>query len=804
MNLPYLWLNDYVTIEKDPKTYAARMTMTGSKVEGWQNAADEIQNVVWGKILSIEKHPDADKLVICQVDVGDKTTQIVTGATNLSVGDIVPACLHGARLPGGVVIKKAKMRGVESNGMLCSFAELGLTLHDLPYADPNGILVYQNEGEEAILGKPVTKALGLDDPVFEFEITPNRPDCLSVIGLARETAASFELPLKLPQPPQRLAEGEIHNLLKVEIADPDLCPRYCAAMARNIKIAPSPKWMRDRLRAAGVRPINNIVDITNFVMLEYGQPMHAFDYRCIDDNAIVVRRAKTGETTATLDGQQRQLPEGALLITDPQKPIGVAGVMGGLNSEITENTQMIVFESATFDGPSIRATSRRLGLRTEASGRYEKGLDCENAMPALMRACQLVEQLGAGEVVTGVIDAYPVKKTPRSLPLEPEKIRRFLGADIAEEEMIRTLKSLQFGIEGQPGHFIVSIPSWRDDVEGMADLAEEAARIYGYDKIEPTLFGGSVTQGGLNPYQRFELALSEACMAAGYNEAMSLSFQGVKDFDKILLPEDAPQRKAVQISNPLGEDQSLMRTTSLPAMLEICARNYNRRLPAGRFFELSKIYLPQQKDGQPDLTVLADERPILTMALYGNGDFFTLKGGLEAIFASLSIPSVEFLPCSENPSYHPGRSAVLMAGEKKIGFVGQIHPAVLRNYGIGAELYVCEADILSLYQLADTKKEYKALPKFPAVVRDLAVLCDQSLPVLYLEKTIRAAAGKTLERLELFDVYQGAQVGEGKKSVAFSLAFRSYDHTLTDQEADAALQKALIRLKEERGAEIRS
>ncbi len=734
MNLPYLWLNDYVTIEKDPKTYAARMTMTGSKVEGWQNAADEIQNVVWGKILSIEKHPDADKLVICQVDVGDKTTQIVTGATNLSVGDIVPACLHGARLPGGVVIKKAKMRGVESNGMLCSFAELGLTLHDLPYADPNGI-------------------------------TPNRPDCLSVIGLARETAASFELPLKLPQPPQRLAEGEIHNLLKVEIADPDLCPRYCAAMARNIKIAPSPKWMRDRLRAAGVRPINNIVDITNFVMLEYGQPMHAFDYRCIDDNAIVVRRAKAGETTATLDGQQRQLPEGALLITDPQKPIGVAGVMGGLNSEITENTQMIVFESATFDGPSIRATSRRLGLRTEASGRYEKGLDCENAMPALMRACQLVEQLGAGEVVTGVIDAYPVKKTPRSLPLEPEKIRRFLGADIAEEEMIRTLKSLQFGIEGQPGHFIVSIPSWRDDVEGMADLAEEAARIYGYDKIEPTLFGGSVTQGGLNPYQRFELALSEACMAAGYNEAMSLSFQGVKDFDKILLPEDAPQRKAVQISNPLGEDQSLMRTTSLPAMLEICARNYNRRLPAGRFFELSKIYLPQQKDGQPDLTVLADERPILTMALYGNGDFFTLKGGLEAIFASLSIPSVEFLPCSENPSYHPGRSAVLMAGEKKIGFVGQIHPAVLRNYGIGAE---------------------------------------QSLPVLYLEKTIRAAAGKTLERLELFDVYQGAQVGEGKKSVAFSLAFRSYDHTLTDQEADAALQKALIRLKEERGAEIRS
>lgn len=799
MNLSYQWLNDYVKIDKDPKAYAARMTMTGSKVEGWANAADEIENVVWGKILSIEKHPDADKLVICQVDVGEKTVQIVTGATNLTAGDVVPACLHGARLPGGVVIKKTKMRGVESNGMLCSFAELGLTLHDLPYADPNGILVYQNEGREAVLGQPVAKALGLDDPVFEFEITPNRPDCLSVVGLARETAASFQLPLNLPQPPRRPAEGEIHELLRVEIADPDLCPRYCAAMARNIKIAPSPQWMRDRLRAAGVRPINNIVDITNFVMLEYGQPMHAFDYRCIDDSAIIVRRAREGEVTDTLDGQQRRLAQGTLLITDPQKPIGVAGVMGGLNSEITENTQMIVFESATFDGPSIRGTSRRLGLRTEASGRYEKGLDCENAMPALMRACQLVEQLGAGEVVSGVIDAYPQKKAPRTLPLEPEKICRFLGVEISEEDMIRTLKDLQFGVEGRT----VSVPSWRDDVEGMADLAEEAARIYGYDKIEPTLFGGQATQGGLSPYQRFELELSQACMAAGYNETMSLSFQGVKDFDKILLPEDSVQRRAVRISNPLGEDQSLMRTTPLPAMLEIAARNYNRRLPAGRFFELSKIYLPQLKDSQPDLTVLADERPILTMALYGNGDFFTLKGGLEAIFAALSISGVEFLPCRDNPSYHPGRAASLMAGDRKIGMAGQIHPVALRNYGIGAELYVCEVDIRSLYELAETQKEYKALPKFPAITRDLALICDQETPALYLEKTIRAAVGKTLEKLELFDVYQGAQVSQGKKSVAFSLALRSYDHTLTDQEADAAVQKALVRLKEERGAEIR-
>ncbi len=800
MNLPYLWLNDYVSIDKDPKTYAARMTMTGSKVEGWENAADQISNVVWGKVLSIEKHPDADKLVVCQIDVGDKQVQIVTGAKNLTVGDVVPTCLHGAHLPGGVVIKKTKMRGVESNGMLCSFAELGLTLHDLPYADPNGILVYQNEGEEAVLGQPVTRALGLDDTVFEFEITPNRPDCLSVIGLARETAASFELPLRLPQPPARPAEGEIRDLLQVTIEDADLCPRYCAAMARNIKIAPSPKWMRDRLRAAGVRPINNIVDITNYVMLEYGQPMHAFDYRCIDDNAIIVRRARAGETTTTLDGQERQLDESMLLITDPKKPVGVAGVMGGLNSEITESTQMIVFESATFHGPSIRVTSRKLGLRTEASGRYEKGLDCENTMPALMRACQLVEELGAGEIITGVIDAYPEKKLVRTLPLEPEKICRFLGAQIPEEDMVRFLKDLQFQVEGRT----ITVPSWRDDVETMADIAEEVARIYGYDKIEPTLFGGEVTQGGLNPYQRFERDLSDACLAAGYNEIMTLSFQSPKVYDKLLLPADSPLRVATVISNPLGEDQSLMRTTALPGLLEVCARNYNYRLPAGRFFELSKIYLPQVKEGKADLSVLPDERPTLVMGLYGDGDFFTLKGALEAIFQRLSIPGLEFVPCRDNPTYHPGRTAAIVDGDgQQVGVVGQIHPTVLRNYGIGAEFYVCELDMLSLFQRVDRQKEYRPLPKFPAITRDLALLCQEELPVLNLEKAIRAAAGKALEQLTLFDVYQGEQVEQGKKSVAFSLALRSYDHTLTDEEADAVMKKVLARLETDCNAVIR-
>ena len=514
-----------------------------------------------------------------------------------------------------------------------------------------------------------------------------------------------------------------------------------------------------------------------------------------------MRRARAGETTTTLDGQERQLDESMLLITDPKKPVGVAGVMGGLNSEITESTQMIVFESATFHGPSIRVTSRKLGLRTEASGRYEKGLDCENTMPALMRACQLVEELGAGEIITGVIDAYPEKKPVRTLPLEPEKICRFLGAQIPEEDMVRFLKDLQFQVEGRT----ITVPSWRDDVETMADIAEEVARIYGYDKIEPTLFGGEVTQGGLNPYQRFERDLSDACLAAGYNEIMTLSFQSPKVYDKLLLPADSPLRVATVISNPLGEDQSLMRTTALPGLLEVCARNYNYRLPAGRFFELSKIYLPQVKEGKADLSVLPDERPTLVMGLYGDGDFFTLKGALEAIFQRLSIPGLEFVPCRDNPTYHPGRTAAIVDGDgQQVGVVGQIHPTVLRNYGIGAEFYVCELDMLSLFQRVDRQKEYRPLPKFPAITRDLALLCrEEELPVLNLEKAIRAAAGKTLEQLTLFDVYQGEQVEQGKKSVAFSLALRSYDHTLTDEEADAVMKKVLARLETDCNAVIR-
>lgn len=801
MNLPYKWLNDYVKIDVAPKEFDARMTMTGSKIESYSCAADSISNVVWAKVLQIEPHPDADKLVICQMDIGGgKTEQILTGAKNLKVGDIVPACLNGAHLPDGTIIKSTKMRGIESNGMLCSFAELGLTLHDLPYACADGILVYQNEGIDAVLGESVTKALGLDGTIFEFEITPNRPDCLSIIGLAREAAASFELPLNLPNPTPRAASGEIESLLHVDIEDSNLCTRYCAAMAKNIKIAPSPKWMRDRLREAGVRPINNIVDITNFVMLEYGQPMHAFDYRCIEGDAIIVRKAKSGETLATLDNQERALDESMLLITDPTKPIGVAGVMGGANSEITNNTAMIVFESATFDGPSVRVTSRKLGLRTEASGRYEKGLDCENAMPALLRACELVELLGAGEIVTGLIDTYPKKKQPRIIKLTPEKICRFLGAQIPKEDMIKYLTNLQFKIDGDN----ITVPFWRDDVEGFADIAEEVARIYGYDKIQPTMFAGETTQGGLNAIQSFERRLGSQCLACGYNEVITLSFLSPKAFDKLQFTAASALRIATVISNPLGEDQSLMRTTSLPGMLDVCARNYNFRLPVGRFYELAKVYIPQTINGRANLDVLPNEQKILTMAMYGDGDFYSLKGALEEIFASLSISGMSFVPCYDNPTYHPGRTASIMHGAEKIGTVGQLHPIVLENYSIGAALYVCEVDVTALFENTDMLKEYRPLPKFPAVSRDLAVICNEDVTVLELETAIKNSCGKSLEKLELFDIYQGSQVEKGKKSVAFSITLRSYDHTLTDVEADDTLKKVLKALATDCNAVIRA
>ena len=798
MKLPYSWLGDFVSLNMSVKEYTDRMTMTGSKVEGYASPADEIDRVVCGRILSIKQHPNADKLVVCEVDVGTEVVQILTGATNLKVGDLVPAALDNSRLPGGVSINKTKMRGLDSFGMLCSIGELNLTLHDVPYAEPDGILVLQEEG--ALPGDDIRKVLRLDDTIIEFEITPNRPDCLSIIGLARESAVSFNQPFHIPAPQVKQTQDDILQYLSVSIEASDLCPRYTAAMVKDIRIAPSPAWMRARLRDAGVRPINNIVDITNYVMLEYGQPMHAFDYSCINGNQIIVRRSRNGEQTTTLDGQARTLRPDTLLISDQEKAVGIAGVMGGENSEITQNTKMIVFESAVFDGMSIRLTSRGLGMRTEASNRFEKNLDCENTLPAVLRACQLVEELGAGTVIGGVIDCYPSRKAPRTIPLEPERICRFIGADIKEEFMVDTLRSLGFLVNGRT----ITVPSWRDDAEGFADISEEIARMYGYDKVPSTLFASAGAMGGRNPRQKFEVELHFSARAAGFSEIKTLTFIGEKAFDKMLLPSDSPLRCALPILNPLGEDQSLLRTTPIPSVLEASARNLSYRISEVRLFELAAVYIPKRtEDGKADSSQLPDEKSILTMTYYGTGDFFTMKGALDSILSALSLPACRYEPCSDIPWCHPGRCAIVKSGNTVLGYVAQAHPQVLKNYGIGTELYLAELDVSLLMECAIIEKTYLPLPRFPAVTRDLALVCDQKTYALELEDVMRKQARKLLEDIQVFDVYQGTQLPAGKKSIAFSLTFRASDHTLTDQEIDASLSAILVNLEKECGAMLR-
>ena len=803
MKLPYKWLKDFVDIGADtvsPKEYMKRMTMSGSMVGSYEHPADEIENVVCGRVLSLTRHPDSDHLWICQVDVGaEKPLQIVTGAQNLKAGDLCPTALHNSRLPGSVLIKRGKLRGVESDGMLCSMGELGLTRHDCPYGVEDGILVLEEH-----MGKPgddICRVLGLDDYLFDFEILHNRPDCLSVIGLARESAVVFDKKMTVPAPAVKRTAGDIGDYLSVEIKAPELCKRYCAAMARDIRIAPSPQWMRDRLRGAGIRPINNIVDITNYVMLEYGQPMHAFDYASIDGKKIIVRRGNEGETTVTLDGQTRQLGPDTLLITDPVKCDGIAGVMGGENSEITGHTQMIVFESATFDPVAVRTASRRMGMRTEASGRFERGLDCENCMPALLRACQLVEQLGAGTIVGGLIDAYPEKKVPRVLTLDPQRVRDLLGAqDIPETFMVSALRALGFTVDGRR----VTVPSWRDDCEGSADLAEEVGRLWGYDNIPTTLFAGRATRGGLTPYQQFRRDLASACRADGFSEAQTLSFMSPKAADRLCLAPDDPRRKAVVITNPLGEDQSLMRTTALPALLDVAARNLNFRTPALRLYEMGSVYLPKLgADGAVLADELPEERRYLALILYG-GDFYDLKGAVETVVRACGLPDGRFTPCADDPVYHPGRCADLMIDGRRVARLGQIHPAVAANWDIDCEIYAAELDVADAFAVRKPGALYRPLPKYPAVTRDLAVTCGEEIYVLQLEDVIRQAAGAALDHLELFDVYRGAQVGERKKSVAFSLALRAPDHTLTDAEADADVVRVLKALETACGATLRA
>ena len=910
MNLSRKWLDEFVTVHADDKEFDEAMTLSGSKVETTRYLGEEIHNVVVGKVLSMERHPDSDHMWVCQVDAGQgEPVQIVTGAWNVHPGDMVPVALHKSTLPGGKKIERGKLRGILSDGMLCGMSELGLDERDFPYAAitpaallndykpldpskpsipadiqpgdkvfgpvvcakveavkaagdgrwtcqlsyaeadgpsgaivttpcpnlhggdlvafntkagtictladlraeqaefphciPDGIFILHEEGVKP--GDDIKPVINADDHVVEFEITPNRPDCLSVIGLAREVSATFDVPLTLHDPVVKGgADGALCELLDVETPDPELCPRYTARMVRNVKIAPSPKWMRERLRSMGVRPINNIVDITNYVMLEYGQPMHAFDYRYVKGGKIIVRRAKDGEELTTLDGQVRKLNHDHLVIADDTRAVGLAGIMGGENSEIVSDTTDVVFESANFDGTCIRKGALALGMRTEASAKFEKGLDPMNTLPAVNRACELVELLGAGEVVDGVIDVLNYVPQPRVIRMDPERVNALLGTDISPVDMYQYLERVNIITEKKDfpnGPADVIVPSWRGDVEGIADLAEEVARFYGYNKIPPTLMRGQTTLGSFTPEQKLENRLGELCRACGYSEIITYSFISPTYYDKIRWPEDYAARKSFKILNPLGEDTSIMRTTTLPSMLEILTRNWNYRNKSARLYEVGRIYLSGGEDG------LANETKVLTLGAYGEDmDFYTMKGAIEAILKDIRAKDVHFEGPSGAPSdasYHPGRCATVWSGSDCIGVFGQIHPLVARNYGVDGELYCAELSFDELMNAKGPDPLYAPLPRFPAVTRDIAVVCGRDVTVGALEKCITRAGGKLLREVSLFDIYQGQGIPEDKKSVAFNLVLRSDEGTITAAQADEEVRDILAALESELGAVLR-
>ena len=795
MKLNRKWLNEeFVDLSNvSDKEFVETLTVFGQKVETYERMDAEIKNVVVGKVLSMVRHPNSDHMWICQVDVGQaEPVQIVTGAQNVHEGDLVPTALHNSWLPGGVHITKGKLRGELSNGMLCSFAELGLTQNDVPGAYADGIWILNDEDCQP--GQDINTVMGTDDTVVDFEITNNRPDCYSIIGLAREAAAAFDKPMRHHEPMVQGSDaGSIFDHLDVEVPAENLCNRYSSRMVANVKIGPSPKWLRQRLRANGVRPINNIVDITNYVMLEYGQPMHAFDYRYVKSGKIVVREAQAGETLTTLDGNVRQLKPGMLVIADDTRPIGLAGIMGGENSEIVDDTTMVVFESANFNGTSIRQTALALGMRTEASGKFEKSLDPMMTIPAVQRACELVEMLNCGDVLDGTIDIVNYVPQPKTLPLEVEKINRLLGTDISREDMIRYLTRLEIPVEGDT----ILVPSFRPDLNRMADIAEEVGRAYGYNEIPITSFKNA-TQGGYTPAMKLEAQAGTLCRGLGYSEIITYSFTSPTAFDQIRLPSDSPLRNALKIQNPLGEDTSIMRTIALPSMLEILSRNNAYHNKAVKLYEIAKIYLPQA--GQ----VLPEEPKMLVLGTYGAGEsFFTLKGELEAIFAGLRLKKVSYRAEKQNPSYHPGRCAALSVDGVDLGVMGQVHPLVAKNYGIDADIYCAEINFTRLmdYRLPDAT--YTPLPKYPAVTRDLALICDEAVTVAQAEDVITAAAGKLLQGVKLFDIYRGIGVPEGKKSMAFSLELRADDRTLTDTDSEAVVAKVLASLKEQLNATLR-
>ena len=794
MKLNRKWLHEeFVDLSQvSDKEYVETLTVFGQKVETYERMDAEIKNVVVGKVLEIVRHENSDHMWVCQIDVGEEEpVQIVTGAQNVKVGDMVPVAKHNSWLPGGVHITKGKLRGVKSNGMLCGLEELGLTQGDFPYAIMDGIFIIE---EPCTIGQDINEVIGNDDTVVEFEITNNRPDCYSVIGLARESAAAFGKQMTHHEPVVHGSDaGSIFDHLDVEVPAEALCNRYSSRMVANVKIGPSPKWLRQRLRANGVRPINNIVDITNYVMLEYGQPMHAFDYRYVTSNKIVVREAVEGETLTTLDGNVRNLKPGMLVIADDERAIGLAGIMGGENSEIKDDTTMVVFESANFNGTSIRQTALALGMRTDASGKFEKNLDPMMTIPAVNRACELVEMLECGDVLDGTIDIINYVPEAKTLPLEPDRINKLLGTDISKEDMVKYLNLLEIPVEGDT----ILVPSFRPDLNLMADVAEEVGRSYGYNEIPTTPFKTS-TQGGYSAEMQLEAKAGQLCRSLGYSEIITYSFVSPTIFDNIRIPADSPLRNTLKIQNPLGEDTSIMRTIALPSMLDILSRNNAYHNKSVKLYELAKIYLPVEGEDLPR------EPKMLVLGTYGAGEtFFTLKGELEAVLNGMRMPKAVYTADKNNPSYHPGRCASVSVNGEVVGVMGQVHPAVAKNYGIDAEVYCAEIDFTKLCAMQLPEATYVPLPKYPTVSRDLAILCDEAVTVAEAENVITASAGKLLRGVKLFDIYRGTGVPEGKKSLAFSLQLRADDRTLTDTDSEAVVSKVLDALKEKLGAELR-
>ncbi len=805
MNTSLKWIKDLVPgLQATPQEYADAMTLSGTKAEGYEAFDKDLCNIVIGQIQKIEKHPDADKLVVCQVDVGQaEPVQIVTGAPNVKEGQKVPVVLDGGRVAGGhdgskteggIKIKKGKLRGVVSNGMMCSIEELGSSKDMYPNAPEEGIYIFD---DSVTVGADAVKQLGLDDVSVEYEITSNRVDCFSVLGIAREAAATFDLPF---QPPVVTPTGnaeDVNDYIKVRVDDLTLCPRYTARVVKNIRIEPSPEWMQRRLMAQGIRPINNIVDITNYVMEEYGQPMHAYDLDTIAGKQIIVRRAEQNETFVTLDGQERVLDDTVLMICDADKPVGIAGIMGGENSMITDNVTTMLFEAACFDGTNIRRSSKKIGMRTDASGKFEKGLDPNNAMDAMNRACQLIEQLGAGEVVGGAVDVYPDKKEGRRILFEPDKYNRLLGTSLAPEQMLAYFKKIDLGYDANTNE--VLIPSRRQDLECGADLAEEVARFYGYDKIETTLPSGEATTGKLSFKLRVEAVARDVAEYCGFSQGMVYSFESPKVFDKLLLPKDSPLRQAVVISNPLGEDFSIMRTISLNGMLTSLATNYNRRNKDVRLYELGNIYLPKELP----LAELPDERMQFTLGMYGEGDFFTMKGVIEEFLQQAGMhKKPEYDPNAEKPFLHPGRQANVCYDGQVIGYFGEVHPTVAANYSMKERVYVAVIDMPFVVKMADFDRKYTGIAKFPAVTRDLSMVCPKQILAGDIEKIIESNGGSYLESYRLFDIYEGNQIKLGYKSLAYSITFRASDRTLDDEAVSEPVQK-IIKALEETGVELR-